>query len=66
MAYRYFKDLSRRTVFNKVLVDKALNTAKNSKCYGYQCVLVSIVYKFFDKKSSATHGNNSVGSGFIN
>ena len=39
--------------------DKALNIAKNPKYDGYQRELVSIVYKFVDKKHLAlisTHG----------
>ena len=35
MAYRDFKDLTRRTVSDKILGDKALNIAKNPKCDGY-------------------------------
>ena len=50
MAYRDFKDLNRRTFANKVLCDKAFNTAKDPKYDGYQHGLASMVYKFFDKK----------------
>ena len=35
MAYRYFKDLARRTASDKVLRDKAFNIAKNFKYDGY-------------------------------
>ena len=49
MAYGDFKDLSRRTVAEKVLCDKAFNIAKNPR-YGYQRGLVSMVYKFFWQK----------------
>ena len=52
MAYGDFKDLNRRTVADKVLRDKALNIAKNPKHDGYECGLASMVYKFFDKKTS--------------
>ena len=48
MTYGDFKDLARRTTFEKVLRDKAFNIAKNRKYYGYQRVLASMVYKFFD------------------
>ena len=51
MGYGDFKGLNRRTAADKVLCDKAFNTAKNPKYNGYQCGLVSMVYKFFDKKS---------------
>ena len=57
-AYGDFKDLKRRTFFDKVLRDKAFNIAKNPKYDGYQRGLASMVYKFFDKKSK--------GSGVVN
>ena len=50
MACGDFKDLTRRTVFDKILCDKAFNIAKNTKYDGYQLGLASMVYKFFDKK----------------
>ena len=61
MIYGDFKDLARRTVSDKVLRDKAFNIAKNTKYDGYQRGLASIVYKFFDKKStgSAIVNNNN-------
>ena len=49
MAYGDFKDLPRRTVSDKVLRGKAF--ASNPKCDRYQCGLVSMVHKFFDKKA---------------
>ena len=54
MAYGDFKDLKRRTASDKILRDKAFNIAKNSKYDGYQRGLVSMVYKFFDKKSTGS------------
>ena len=36
MAYRDFKDLTRRIVSDKFLRDKAFNIAKNPKCDEYQ------------------------------
>ena len=54
MAYKDFKDLPRRTASNKVLWDNAFNIAKTSKYEGCQCGLASMVYKFFDKKSSGS------------
>ena len=51
MAYGDFKDLTRRTASDKILRDKAFNTAKSSKYDGYQHGLASMVYKLFDKKS---------------
>ena len=50
MAYRDFKDLNRRTFADKLLCNKAFNTAKDPKYYGYQRALASMVYKFLDKK----------------
>ena len=50
MAYGDFKDLARTATSDKVLRDKSFNTAKNPKYDGYQRVLASIVYIFFDKK----------------
>ena len=52
MAYEDFKDLNIRTSADKVLRDKAFNIAKNPKYDGYHRGLVSMVYKFFDKKAS--------------
>ena len=51
IAYGDFKDLSRRTAFDKLLRDKAFNIAKTPKYDGYQRGLASMVYKFFDKKN---------------
>ena len=51
MAYGDFKDLHRRTVSDKILQDKASDTAENLKYDGYQKNLASMVYKCFDKKS---------------
>ena len=48
----------RRTQSDKILRDKAFNIASDPKYDGYQRGLASMVYKFFDKKSS--------GSGIIN
>ena len=36
MANGDFKDLTRRTAYDKILHDKAFNIAKNSKYDGYQ------------------------------
>ena len=54
IGYGDFKDLSRRTASDKTLCDKAFNIAKNPKYDGYQKGLASMVYKFFDKKSSGS------------
>ena len=52
MAYGDFKDLPKRTAADKLLRDKAFKIASDQKCDGYQGGLASMVYKFFDKKSS--------------
>ena len=53
MAYAYFNNLPRITGSHKVLFDTAFNVAKTSKYDDYQGGLVSMVYKFFEKKSAA-------------
>ena len=58
MAYGDFKDLASRTASDEVLRDKAFNIAENSKYDGYQRVLASMVYNFFDKKSEGGSINN--------
>ena len=62
MAYGDFKDLPRRTGSDKFSRDKAFNIEKNPKYDGYQRGLASMVYKFFDKKSSSDSGvtNNKI------
>ena len=52
MASEDFKNVSRRTFANKVFHYKAFNIAKDAKYDGYQRELTSMVYKFFDKKTS--------------
>ena len=47
MAHGDFKDLTRRTASDKILCDKAFDTAKNCKYDGYQRGLASRVYKFY-------------------
>ena len=53
MAYSDFKDLTKRTTFDKILHDTRLNIAKNPNYDGYQEGLASMIYKFFDKKFSS-------------
>ena len=66
MAYRDFKDLSRRTASDKVLRDQAFNVAKNPKYDEYQRGLASVVYRFFDKKFASLTDKSVSGSGVIN
>ena len=58
MAYSKSKALAKRTQSDKVLRNKAFKIASDPKYDGYQRGLASMVYKFFDKKSS--------GSGIVN
>ena len=60
-AYSDSKDLTKRTVADKVLKNKALDIAKDPKYDGYQGGLASMVYKFFD--SNFLTDKNTVGSG---
>ena len=53
-AYADHKDLINRTEVDKVLRDKAYDIASNPKYDGYQRGLASMVYKFFDKKSTGS------------
>ena len=66
MAYGDFKYLARRTASDKVLSNKAFNIAKNPKYDGYQRGLASMVYKFFDKKSTLLTDQSVTGSGVAN
>ena len=54
MDYGKAKDLVKRTQSDKVLTDKAFKIASDPKYDGYQRGLASMVYKFFDKKSSGS------------
>ena len=51
------KPIVRRTASDKVLRDRAFNIAKDPKYDGYQRGLASMVYKFFDKKSTVSGVN---------
>ena len=55
-----FKDLSRRTGSDKVLHDKSFNITKTSKHDGSHCGIASVVYKFFDRKSSGSGVKNEI------
>ena len=54
MAYGDVKAFKRRTASDKILRDKTFNIAKNLKYDEYQRGIASMVYKFFDKKSTAS------------
>ena len=55
------KDVIKRTQSDKVLKNKAFKIASNPNYDGYQRGLASMVYKFFDKKSTLL--DKSKGSG---
>ena len=61
-AYSDSKDLTKRTVVDKSLKNKAFDIAKDPKYDGYQRGLASMVYKIFDSKV-ASPDKISVGSG---
>ena len=52
------KNLTKRTITDKILKDKAFNIAKDTKYDRYQRGLASMVYKFFDKKSAGSGTNH--------
>ena len=54
MAYGKSKDLIKRTQSDKVLRDKAFKIESDLKYDGYRRGLASMVYKFFDEKSSGS------------
>ena len=54
MAYDDFKDLTKRTITDKVLRDKAFKVVSDQKYDGYQKGLASMLDKFFDKNSSGS------------
>ena len=53
-AYSDSKDLTKRTVADKILKNKAFDIAKDPKYEGYQRGLASMVYKFFVSKVSGS------------
>ena len=60
MAYGKSKDLTKWTKSEKVFRDKAFKIASNPKYDGYQRGLASMVYKFFDKKTSGSGVDTSL------
>ena len=53
-AYADHEDLINRTEADKVLKDRAYNISSNPEYDGYQRGLASMVYRFFDKKSTGS------------
>ena len=66
MAYGDFKNLKRRIFSDKILRDKTFNIARNPKYNGYQKGLASMVYKFFDKKSTLLTDKSVAGGDVTN
>ena len=59
-TYSDSKNVTKRTIADKILRDKVFNIAKDKR--GYQRGLASMVYEFYDKKSAesgANHVNNT-------
>ena len=54
MAYGDFKDLTKRTIADKVLRNIAFKFVSDQKYDGYQRGLASMAYRFFDKKSQGS------------
>ena len=52
-AYSDSKDLAKRTISDKILKDRAYETARNWKYNEYQGALESMVCKIFDKKTGS-------------
>ena len=66
MAYGDFKDLTRKTASDVILLDQSFDIAKNPKYDRYQRGLGSMVYNFFDKKSTSLVDKSAPGSGVKN
>ena len=52
------KDLAKRTISDKILKDRAFEIARNCGNDGCQRALLSMVYKFFDKKTGSVVSEN--------
>ena len=50
-GYSDSKDLAKRTISDKILKNRTYEIASDHKYNGYQRVLASVVYKFYDKKT---------------
>ena len=60
MAYEDFKNLTRKSASDNILLDKAFNIAKNLKYDVYQRGLASMAYKSFDKETSDSGIKNEI------
>ena len=66
MAYGKSKDLAKRTQSDKAFRDKAFKIASGPEYNGYQRGLASMIYKFFDTKSSGSGIGNQLNYQFEN
>ena len=53
VAYSDSKDLVKRTIWDKILKDRAYQVAKNRSYDGCQRAFASMVYKLFHKKTAS-------------
>ena len=60
MVYVKYKDLTKRTQSDKVLRDTTFKIERNPKHDGYQRGLPSVIYRFFDKKSTGSGVNQQL------
>ena len=60
MAYSKFNNLDKRTQSENILTDKAFEIASNPKHVDYQRALASMVFMFFDKKSTGSGIKNEI------
>ena len=58
MAYGDFKDVPRKTITNKLLLNKVFNSEKNPKYYGNQQRLCTIFIIFWTKRLLIQKKNN--------
>ena len=59
-AYSDSKNVTKRTIADKTLRNKAFNIAKDPKYDGYQRKLASMIYELFDKKSAGSVVNTKL------
>ena len=57
-AYSDSKDLTKRTISDKILKDRVYKITRNRKYNGYQRALASMVHKIFDKKTRLVESLN--------
>ena len=62
-VYDAYEDLPKRRACDNVLHNKTLLIANNLQYDRYQCLVASVVYKFFDKKSRGNTTHTGAGNG---